>query len=149
MSQDRSSEKDPTIPYDMPIKVQASDIDMMGHVNNTIYLRWVQEAATEHWDAVAHVDDHATMFWLITRHEIDYKRPAFEGDQLVARTWVGYFEHHKCERFTDIIRVSDNRIMASARTIWCPCSQETKRTVRLTQEQIMRYSKGPRPENEA
>nr|WP_319515643.1 acyl-CoA thioesterase [uncultured Cohaesibacter sp.] len=145
MSQNTSSKKDPTIPYDMPIEVLPSDIDMMGHVNNTIYLRWVQEAATEHWDAVAHEDDHAAMVWLITRHEIDYKRPAFEGDKLVARTWVGYYEHHKCERFTEIIRLSDNRIMASVRTLWCPISQETKRTVRLSEEQIGRYSKGRKP----
>ncbi|WP_324292907.1 acyl-CoA thioesterase [uncultured Cohaesibacter sp.] len=139
-------EKDPTIPFEMPIQVQPSDIDMIGHVNNTVYLRWVQEAATSHWDAVAHEDDHATMFWLITRHEIDYKRPAFEGEKLIARTWVGYYEHHKCERFTEIIRVSDNRILINARTIWCPVSQETKRTVRLTEEQIARYSKGHKPD---
>nr|WP_321454480.1 acyl-CoA thioesterase [uncultured Cohaesibacter sp.] len=145
MSQESSLEKHPTIPYDMPIDVDASDIDMMGHVNNTIYLKWVQEAATEHWDAIADKDDHASMFWLITRHEIDYKRPAFEGDQLIARTWVGYFEHHKCERFTEIIRVSDERILASVRTVWCPVSQETKRTLRLTEEQISRYSKGRKP----
>nr|WP_321462326.1 acyl-CoA thioesterase [uncultured Cohaesibacter sp.] len=145
MSQSPTPDKDPTIPYDMPIEVQASDIDMMGHVNNTVYLRWVQEAATAHWDAVAHKDDHATMFWLITRHEIDYKRPAFEGEMLIARTWVGYYEHHKCERFTDIIRQSDDRILASVRTIWCPVSQETKRTARLSEEQIGRYSKGRRP----
>lgn len=145
MSQDSSAEKDPTTPYDMPIKVLSSDIDMMGHVNNTIYLRWVQEAATEHWDQVAHEDDHGQMVWLITRHEIDYKRPAFEGDKLIARTWVGYYEHHKCERFTEIIRESDNRILASVRTLWCPISLETKRTVRLTEEQIGRYSKGRKP----
>ena len=75
-------------------------------------------------------------------HEIDYKRPAFEGDKLIARTWVGYYEHHKCERFTEIIRESDNRILASVRTLWCPISLETKRTVRLTEEQIGRYFQG-------
>ncbi|WP_119307159.1 acyl-CoA thioesterase [Cohaesibacter haloalkalitolerans] len=149
MSQDptpaeaRPSQKDPTLPYDMPLVVQPSDIDMIGHVNNTIYLKWVQEAATEHWDVIAHEDDHEQMFWVVTRHEIDYKRGAFEGDELIVRTWLGQYEHHKCERFTSILRVRDGKELAAVRTLWHPINQQTKKAIRLSPEQIARYSVAP------
>ena len=48
MSSDPSTER-----FVLPITVEASDIDELGHVNNVVYLRWVQEIATAHWQAAA------------------------------------------------------------------------------------------------
>jgi acyl-CoA thioester hydrolase len=60
----------------MTIAVEPSDIDGLGHVNNIVYLRWVQDIAIAHWKAVASAADQEKLLWIVVRHEIDYKLAA-------------------------------------------------------------------------
>ena len=75
--------------FELPIPIEPADIDELGHVNNVTYVRWVQDAAVAHWRARAPAADQARLFWVVLRHEIDYKQPARLGDVIIARTWVG------------------------------------------------------------
>lgn len=70
--------------YAHPITVDSRDIDHMGHVNNAVYLRWVQDAVTRYWEAVAPAEAVARHLWVALKHEISYRRPAFLEDGLVA-----------------------------------------------------------------
>ena len=72
--------------YELVVQVAASDIDEQGHVNNTVHLRWVQDAATAHWRAIASEEAQAAIGWVVLRHEIDYKAPALPGDEVLLRT---------------------------------------------------------------
>jgi len=67
-----------------PIAIAAADIDHMGHVNNAVYLRWVQDAVVHYWEAVAPAEAVARHLWVALKHEISYLRPAFLGDGLAA-----------------------------------------------------------------
>ena len=107
----------PTV-YEHRLSVHAEDIDTMGHVNNIVYLRWVQEAATAHWNAAATDEQKAEYAWVVIRHEIDYLRPAIPGDQLAARTHVGAAAGAKFDRHVEIWRVSDGTVLARARSVW-------------------------------
>jgi acyl-CoA thioester hydrolase len=113
--------------FEIALAVEPSDIDFVGHVNNVTYLRWVQEAATAHWTAVAPAEDQAKLLWIVLRHEIDYKQPALPGDEIIARTWVGTSTRLRFERFTEILRARDRTLLASARTLWCPIDAKTMR----------------------
>ncbi|MEP6618901.1 MAG: thioesterase family protein [bacterium] len=119
-------------PYELPITVQADDIDEMDHVNNVVYLRWVQDVATAHWMSAASAEAQQEIAWVALRHEIDYKRPALAGDDIVARTWVGAADGHRFERLTEIVRAKDGRVLAKARTLWCPVSRETGKLTRIS-----------------
>ena len=66
-----------------------ADIDENGHVNNVVYLRWVQEMAVAHWSSRIAPDQQALWAWVVLRHEIDYRRPLLPGEVAHARTWVG------------------------------------------------------------
>ena len=112
-------------PYELALSIEPSDIDLMGHVNNVTYLRWVQQAATAHWTAVALPADQEKLLWVVLRHEIDYKLAALPGDGIIAVTWVGTATRLRFERFTEILRVSDRTVLASARTLWCPLDSKT------------------------
>jgi hypothetical protein len=61
--------------FEIPITVQAADIDRQNHVNNTVYVRWIQEVATAHWEARAPAEARDAIGWVVLRHEIDYKSP--------------------------------------------------------------------------
>jgi acyl-CoA thioester hydrolase len=116
------------------------DIDERNHVNNTVYLRWVQEVATAHWRAVASTDAQESIRWVVLRHEIDYKAPAYLGDDVVLRTWVGKATRITFERFTEIRRSSDGQIFSTARTLWCPVNAQTGRPMRLSPEVREQFS---------
>ena len=104
--------------YELPVVVQSADIDGLGHVNNVVYLRWMQEAATAHWESAASEDLRSAVSWVVTRHEIDYKAPAFLGDRLVARTWVGEARGATWERFIEIRRLPEDQLLARGRSIY-------------------------------
>src|SRR5947207_5853740 len=90
----------------MIVSVLSGDIDEQNHVNNTVYLRWVQDVATAHWKTLASAESQAVIGWIVLRHEIDYKMPVSLGDEIVLRTWVGKASRLKFERFTEIRRKS-------------------------------------------
>lgn len=126
--------------FELPISVTAAGIDQLGHVNNVTYLRWVQDAAVAHWRAAAPQEDQEKLLWVVLRHEIDYKQPAFPGDQLIARTWVGHATGLKFERHTEIVRTRDGTVLAKALTIWCPIDPLTARPVMVSAELRARFS---------
>ena len=115
----------------MTVSVLPEDIDGQNHVNNTVYLRWVQEVATAHWQAITSSEAQKGIGWVALRHEIDYKTPACLGDNVVLRTWVGKATRITFERFTEILRSGDRQLLSSARTLWCPINAQTGRPVRV------------------
>jgi len=120
--------------------VQSDDIDRLGHVNNVVYLRGVQDVAISHWRARASAEDQAALLWVVVRHEVDYKRPAMADDTILARTWVGEMSGRDFERHTELVRESDGKTLARARTLWCPIDAETRRPTRVSDEVRARFS---------
>ena len=113
--------------FELAVELRPGDIDELGHVNNVVYLRWVQEAAVAHWYAVASAADQTSLVWVVLRHEIDYKLAAVQGDRIVARTWTGSASGLRFERHTEIVREADRKVLAVAKTIWCPLDAHTRR----------------------
>ena len=126
----------------MTIAVEPADIDRLSHVNNVVYLRWVQDIAVAHWQAVASATDQEKYLWIIVRHEIDYKQPARLGDVIVAKTWVGAATRIKFDRHTEMRRASDGILLANARTVWCPIDAQTGKVVSVSAEVRACFSVG-------
>ncbi len=126
--------------FEMVIPVLPGDIDEQNHVNNTVYLRWVQDIATAHWRAVASPKAQKSIGWVVLRHEIDYKGPATLGDEVVLCTWVGEATRLTFERFTEIRRKSDARLLSQARTLWCPIDAQAGRPVRVSADVRAQFS---------
>ncbi len=129
-----------SIPFEMIVSVLPEDIDAQNHVNNTVYVRWVQEVATAHWRAIATTDAQENIGWVVLRHEIDYKAPACLGDEVVLRTWVGKATRLTFERFTEIRRSGDDQLLSEARTLWCPINAQTARPTRVPAEVREQFS---------
>lgn len=117
--------------FSLPILVTPADIDAMGHVNNVVYLRWMQEAAAAHWETAASPALREQTAWVVVRHEIDYKTPAFVGEQLVARTWVGEPAGATWERFIEIRRPDGDKLLARGRSVYAALDRGTGRPRRV------------------
>jgi len=120
--------------FEMTVSVLPADIDEQKHVNNAVYLRWIQDVATAHWKSLASPDAQAAIGWVVLRHEIDYKMPAAAGDEILLRTWVGKASRLKFERFTEIRRKIDMQLLAQGRTLWVPIDVRTGKPTRVSVE---------------
>ncbi len=127
----------PESAFSISLTVQAGDLDEFDHVNNVVYVRWVQDVAAAHWEHIAPESMRAAIFWVVVRHEIDYLRPALLGDELVVRTWLGPRVDGLFERFTHISRTKKSATttyggvtLVRGRTIWCPIDSSNGRRLR-------------------
>ena len=125
--------------HQIRVRVSDADTDRLGHVNNVVYLQWVQDAAEAHWRHVATPEEQEAILWVAVRHEIDYEAPGFSGDELVARTWVEKWTGATSERHTEIVRASDDRPLVRARTVWCAVDAASQRPRRVEAELKRRF----------
>lgn len=115
-----------------PVTVRPEDIDDMGHVNNVVYLRWVQEVATAHWLAKSTPSLRDAHAWVVLRHEIDYRAPVYLGDALVGQTWVGKAEGARFDRWVRLLK--GDVTVAEAKTIWCLLDSASGKPKRIPAE---------------
>jgi acyl-CoA thioester hydrolase len=123
-----------TEPFQKRITATADDIDELGHVNNAVWVRWIQDLATAHWRAAApqaHVDAY---IWVVVRHEIDYLRAVLPGETVTGRTWVG--ESPRGARFDRHVEFvgEDGKARVRARTTWAILDKATGRPLRVPGE---------------
>jgi acyl-CoA thioester hydrolase len=122
--------------------VAAEDIDRLGHVNNVVYVKIVQDAAVKHWFHLAPPDVARAVIWVCRRHELDYLKPAFLGDELRVKTWVGSPSGATWERFTEITRPTDGATVLKARTVWVLVDATSLRPRRVDAA-VMEWFGGP------
>ena len=120
--------------YTLRVTVTEGDLDDLAHVNNVVYVDWVQRAATEHWRALTTEETRAEIAWVLLRHEIDHKAAAVLGDIVDVTTTVGHLEGLTFERLTEIRRATDARLIAKSRTLWAPVHPATGRPRRVSAE---------------
>jgi len=117
--------------YVYPVTAVAADIDGLGHVNNIVYLRWVQEAAIAHWAALSNESINQKYLWVVLRHEIDYLQPALLHDAISVYTWVGKNEGARSQRHTQLYNALTGKKLAEAVTTWCLLDAVSKRPKRI------------------
>ncbi|WP_373491765.1 acyl-CoA thioesterase, partial [Parasphingorhabdus sp.] len=102
MNEKASRSGDEEAGFTLSITAQPSDIDELGHVNNAVWVRWIQDLATAHWQEVAPQDAIDRYIWVVTRHEIDYRGNVSAGDIVTGYTWIS--EPPKGARFWRNVR---------------------------------------------
>lgn len=120
--------------FTQSITAGPDDIDELGHVNNAVWVRWIQDVAVAHWHAVAPREHRDAYIWVVTRHEIDYRGNVNEGETVTAETWVpepprgARFDRHM--RFTG----ADGRVKVEAVSTWAMLDRASGRLVRVRDE---------------
>lgn len=109
-------------------------IDELGHVNNAVWVHWIQDIATAHWAAAARAEDRERFFWVVIRHEIDYRGNIAAGESAHGETWIegaprGAKSIRRVE-FTD----ANGKPLVSASTTWAMLDRETQRLARVRAE---------------
>lgn len=119
--------------YRFPITVPSSAIDRLGHVNNVVYVQWMQDAAVSHSNHVGctQMSQDAGASWVARTHQIEYLRPAFAGEEIHVLTWVGDFRKVRSTRKYQFVRTSDEVVLATAATDWVYVNLETGKPISI------------------
>jgi len=121
--------------FEMDLIARPEHIDVLGHVNNTVWIQWMEQVAVAHWESLAAVEYQQAYFWVVVRHEVDYLRPAFEGDRITARTWAEPPNGAKSVRVMEFLG-NDGRPCVKSRTTWAIIDKSAGRPIRVPAEVI-------------
>ena len=102
------------------LNVVEAMLDENRHVNNVVYVQWMQDAATRHSEVsgCTRMTRAAGATWVARTHRIEYFRPAFAGDVIKVLTWVADFRKVRSLRRYRFVRVSDHAVLAEGETDW-------------------------------
>jgi acyl-CoA thioester hydrolase len=123
--------------FRFPIGILPADIDHMGHVNNSVYLKWVQDAVVGYWEKVAPAEAVSSHLWVALKHEISYRRPAFLEDSVVADVIAEKVQGARAF-FTTIIKRGEE-VVAEVQSIWCCLDATSLRPARLAKDVVSRF----------
>ncbi|MEP9358550.1 acyl-CoA thioesterase [Sphingomonas sp. KR3-1] len=120
--------------YTAQITAGPEDIDELGHVNNAVWVKWIQDVAVAHWYAVAAPEHSEAYMWVVTRHEIDYRGNVVAGETVTGETWVP--EPPRGARFDRYMKFTgaDGKVRVEAKTTWAIIDRATGRLIRVPPE---------------
>jgi acyl-CoA thioester hydrolase len=121
-----------SVSYHQTIKVKANEIDNLNHVNNVVYLQWVNDIAEKHWEKLTNAEIDEKYFWVATRHEIDYVNPAFLNDEITVYTWVGESKGVRSIRNVHIYK--GDTLLVKTKTTWCLINSKTLKPSRIEKD---------------
>lgn len=115
--------------YEKIIKVTKNDIDELNHVNNVVYLKWINVVSMEHWYLLSNDTINSKYIWVASRHEIDYLKPAFLDEEIVIKTYIATLKGVKSIRRVEIYR--ENQLLAKSETTWVLLDAKTQKLTRI------------------
>lgn len=122
--------------FEQRITATDAHIDELGHVNNAVWVQWIQDVAIAHWRSLADPEHDARYYWVVVRHEIDYLRSVLPGETVIARTWIaGPPQGAKSERQMEFLG-EDGKARARARTQWAIIDKAAGRPIRVPPEVV-------------
>ena len=122
--------------FEMSFTAGREHIDELGHVNNAVWVQWMEQVAVTHWRSVADPAHNDAYVWVVVRHEIDYLRAVLEGERIIARTWAGETpQGAKFDRHMEFLG-EDGKIRVRARSWWAIIDKAAGRPIRVPAEVI-------------
>ena len=105
--------------YAKTIIIPESAIDENGHVNNVVYIQWMQDIAVEHYASIGGVEAQgADATWVVREHKVEYLLPAFAGEEIEIKTWIENIRRVRSLRKYEFVRKSDGKILVRGETDW-------------------------------
>lgn len=128
--------------YTKTITIPTSAIDENGHVNNVVYVQWMQDIAVEHYASLGGIEAQGPdATWVVRQHSIEYLLQAFEGEEIEVRTWVEDLRKVRSLRKYKFVRKNDGKVLVKGETDWVFMDTKTGRlkAIPLAVEKIFSF----------
>jgi acyl-CoA thioester hydrolase len=127
--------------FTIKIRVSSEDIDVLQHVNNLVYVKWMDKIATSHWAHLTKDTPLLQYIWVVVRHEIDYLKQASLGDEITVKTWVGETKGVTSVRFMEFYK--NDILLVKAKTTWAMLDAITFKPSRI-RENVLKVLQAPK-----
>jgi len=127
--------------YTLTITVSPEDLDLLHHVNNLVYVKWMDKIATNHWAHLTKDTPLPQYVWVVVRHEIDYLKQAILGDEITVKTWVGETKGVTSVRFMEFYK--NDVLLVKAKTTWAMLDAITHKPSRI-RENVLKVLQAPK-----
>lgn len=120
-----------TNPFTTSIRVERRHVDQLGHVNNRVYLDWIEQVSVQATEAMGlTIRDFLKLgaVYIVQRHIIEYLGQGREGDEIIAATWPSFRTRRNQVRRYRFKRKSDGRLLVRAETLWAYVDLKTGKT---------------------
>jgi len=105
--------------YTRSFTIPDNAIDENGHVNNVVFVQWMQDIAIEHYASIGGIEAQGLeATWVVREHKIEYLLPAFAGEEIEIRTWVENIRRVRSLRKYEFLRKSDGKTLVKGETDW-------------------------------
>lgn len=126
------------VPFTIDITVRPEDTDRLGHANNVVYVRWLEDVSWAHIESLGMswaLHEKTGKAMAITRTEIDYLASANTGDHLVLGTWLtDYDGRFRSARQFQLVRPSDGKTLVRAVCTHACVDMKSQRPARAPKE---------------
>jgi acyl-CoA thioester hydrolase len=117
--------------------IPQSAIDENGHVNNVVYVQWMQDIAVEHYSAIGGVEAQGpNATWVVREHKVEYLLPAYVGEEIEIRTWVENIKRVRSLRKYEFVRKADGKTLVRGETDWVFVDVKSGRPLAIPQEVV-------------
>jgi acyl-CoA thioester hydrolase len=122
--------------YTVQFTVPESAMDQNGHVNNVMYVQWMQDIAVRHYQFIEGTIPMQAMgaTWVVREHHVEYLVPAHAGEDIEIRTWVANIRRVRSLRKYQFVRKSDGQVLVRGETDWVYVDMETGQPRRIPEE---------------
>jgi acyl-CoA thioester hydrolase len=113
--------------YTFEFTIPNTAVDQNGHVNNVMFVQWMQDAAVRHYESIGGtgVTQALGATWVVRSHTIEYLNPAYAGELIVVQTWVADLRRVRSNRRYKFLRKSDRVVLVQGKTEWVFIDSET------------------------
>ncbi|WP_322002211.1 thioesterase family protein [Marinobacter alexandrii] len=138
MTDARALQWDLPDPFTLEISVRDDDTDRLGHANNVVYVRWLEDVSWAHIESLGmtwELHEATGKAMAITRTEIDYLASANAGDRLILGTWLtGYDGRFRSSRQFQLVRPTDRKTLVRAVSTHACVDMKSQRPSRAPRE---------------
>lgn len=117
--------------------VRQYELDVLGHVNNAVYLNWVEQVAIDHVEALGYGRDWSLAnggAWVVREHRIVYHRPVVYGDTVLVTTLPQEIGGVRGRRRTELHREADGVLLTEVETDWIWVRSRDGRPARVPED---------------
>ncbi len=128
--------------FDLKIKVKPEHIDILGHVNNVVYVQWMQDVATAHIETLGvGLKEYLEMkhAMVAVEHHVQYRKAAMLDDEIILRTWFNDINALYSFRQYAFFRASDKSLLFTGSTKWACIEISSGRPKRMSPTFIQAY----------
>jgi acyl-CoA thioester hydrolase len=122
--------------------IPENSIDENGHVNNVVYVQWMQDIAVEHYASIGGIQAQGPdATWVVRSHRIEYFLPAFIGEEIEIGTWVENIQRVRSLRKYEFVRKADGKTLVKGETDWVFVDVKSGRPLAIPEEVINIFKK--------